>query len=171
MGTVRMRVASLSQLDELVGKHVTGEVPETSWEDSNGLFHFETQNEARDAIRDSYYHRFYPQADWEHAEVVEVKRYHPYSSDLSVAWQVVEQMSSENLGLEMRREGRDWIASFGGNTAVAAQTAPLAICLAGLRTRSIDAVVESTDGMEVRGMSDLRGCHTQNVGGRDWTGV
>lgn len=147
-GELRVRVGSLSQLDELVGTQVTHEVPETAWGDSNALFQFESKEEAQEAIHDTYYHLFFPKAAWDETEVVEVKHFHPYSSDLSFAWQVVEQMSVEGLTLEMRREGRNWLASFGHGSVAAAQTAPLAICLAGLSAHGIKAILELNHDLE-----------------------
>ena len=49
-GTGRMRVASLAQLDALVGEYVTGDEPEVAWQDSYGLFRFSTRDEAEEAI-------------------------------------------------------------------------------------------------------------------------
>ena len=60
---MRLRIASLTELDELIGKQVFGESPETHWEDSHSLFMFDSEEEAREAIRNPYYQLFLPEAD------------------------------------------------------------------------------------------------------------
>ena len=48
--TGRMRVASLAQLDALVGEYVTRDAPEIAWQDSYGLFRFNSRTEAEEAL-------------------------------------------------------------------------------------------------------------------------
>ena len=138
-GTGRIRVASLSQLDALVGEYVTGEPPEVAWQDSYGLFRFISREEAEEAIANSYYRLFRPELDWDAATVEEIRRFRSYSSDLMAAWEVVECLGAESRQTEIRRQGDFWRAAFSGTEAFAA-TPALAICLAALRARGIDPI-------------------------------
>jgi hypothetical protein len=135
----RLRVASLNQLDALVGEHVTGDAPDIAWQDSYGLFQFHSREEAEEAIRNSYYRLFRPDLDWDTATIVETRRYPAYSSDLMAAWEVVERLGEAARQMEIRRQGDFWRAAFSGAEAFAA-TPALAICLAGLRARGIDPI-------------------------------
>lgn len=67
-----------------------------------------------------------------------------YSTDIGDAWKVVERMTQgpgEYCDLANRWDGiaPSWIARFNGSSAEA-ETAPLAICLAALKTRSVSSV-------------------------------
>jgi len=137
--TGRIRVASLSQLDALVGEYVTGDAPEIAWQDSYGLFRFTSRTEAEEAINNSYYRLFRPDLDWDTATVEETRKFPPYSSDLMAAWEVVEHLGAETRQMEIRRQGDFWRAAFTGAEAFAA-TPALAICLAALRARGIDPI-------------------------------
>ena len=138
-GTGRIRVASLSQLDALVGESVTRDEPEVAWQDSYGLFRFTSRDEAEEAITNSYYRLFRPDLDWDSATVEEVRLYPAYSSDLMAAWAIVERLGDESRQAEIRRQGDFWRAAFSGTEAFAS-TPAMAICLAALRTRGIDPV-------------------------------
>jgi hypothetical protein len=138
-GTGRIRVASLSQLDALVGEHVTGDAPEVAWQDSYGLFRFTSRTEAEEAINNSYYRLFRPDLDWDTATIEEIRLFPAYSSDLMAAWEVVERLGTESRQTEIRRQGDFWRAAFCGAEAFAA-TPAMAICLAALRARGIDPI-------------------------------
>ena len=138
-GTGRIRVASLGQLDALVGEYVTGDSPDVAWQDSYGLFRFSTREEAEEAILNSYYRLFRPDLDWDSATIMEIRRFPAYSSDLMAAWEIVERLGAEARQMEIRRQGDFWRAAFSGTEAFAA-TPALAICLAGLRARGIGRV-------------------------------
>lgn len=135
----RVRVASLSQLDALVGECVTKDDPEVAWQDSYGLFRFSSRPEAEEAISNSYYRLFRPDLDWDSATVEEIRLYPTYSSDLMAAWEIVEQLGNESRQTEIRRQGEFWRAAFSGMEAFAA-TPAMAICLAALRTRGIEPI-------------------------------
>ena len=137
--TGRIRVASLCQLDALVGEHVTGDAPEVVWQDCYGLFRFTSRDEAQEAIANSYYRLFRPDLDWDTATIEEIRRFPPYSSDLMAAWEVVERLGAESPQTEIRRQGDFWRAAFSGAEAFAT-TPALAICLAALRARGIDPI-------------------------------
>lgn len=137
--TGRVRVTTLSQIDALVGEHVTGDLPEVAWQDSYGLFRFTSRAEAEEAITSSYYRLFRPELDWDSATVQEVRLYPPYSTDLMAAWEVVEHLGSESRQTEIRRQGDIWRAAFSGTEAFAA-TPALAISLAALRCKGIDPI-------------------------------
>ena len=138
-GTGRIRVATLSQLDALVGEHVTRDEPEVAWQDSYGLFRFTSRDEAEEAISNSYYRLFRPELDWDSATVEEIRLFPSYSSDLMAAWGVVERLGAESRQTEIRRQGDFWRAAFSGAEAFAG-TPAMAICLAALRARGIDPV-------------------------------
>ena len=135
----RVLVASLSQLDEMVGELVMGNCPEVAWQDSYGLFLFSSRLEAEEAINNNYYRLFRPDLDWENATVQEVRHFPLYSLDLGAAWSVVERLSAENKPAEIRRQGEIWRAAFSGTEAFA-HTPALAICLAALRALGIDPI-------------------------------
>jgi len=134
-----MRVASLAQLDALVGEYVTRDAPEIAWQDSYGLFRFNSRTEAEEALSNSYYRLFRPDLDWEAATIEEVRRFPAYSSDLMAAWEVVERLSAESRQTEIRRHGDVWRAALCGAEAFAS-TPAMAICLAALRARGIDPI-------------------------------
>lgn len=138
-GAGRIRIASWSQIDVLVGEHVTHVTPEVAWQDSYGVFHFPSREEAEDAIHNTYYRLFRPDLDWDAATVKEVRHFPTYSTDLMAAWEIVELLGGESRRAELRREGDFWRASFSGTEAFAA-TPALAICLAALRTRGVDPI-------------------------------
>jgi hypothetical protein len=138
--TGRIYIASLCQVDALVGECVTGDAPEIVWQDSYGLFRFPSREEAEEAIHQSYYQLFRPDLDWDAASVDEVRRFPPYSSDLMSAWGVLERLAAEARQPEIRRQGNSWRAAFSGAEATAA-TPALAICLAALRARGIDPIL------------------------------
>ena len=133
-----IRIASLNDLDALVGEYVTSERPEIHWEDSHALFRFDTEEEARAAIRNPYYQLFLPKVDWSMTQVIKVRNYQPYSTELGSAWLIVERLSGPNQPLELRREAGRWVACFGNTLPAAARTAPVAICLAGLRRQGVE---------------------------------
>ena len=91
--TGRVMVASLAQLDAMVGEFVMGDCPEVAWQDSYGLFCFSSRLEAEEAINNNYYRLFRPDLDWEAATVQEVRHFPLYSADLEAAWSVVERLS------------------------------------------------------------------------------
>ena len=139
IGTGRVRVASLTQLDALVGEHVIGDEPDVAWQDSYGLFQFSSREEAEEAILNSYYRLFRPDLDWDSATVLEIRRFPAYSSNLMAAWEIVERLGAESRQTEIRRQGDFWRAAFSSAEAFG-PTPALAICLAGLRARGIDPI-------------------------------
>ncbi len=138
----RVRVASLRELDALVGTRLTQETPITQWEDSRTHFRFASIEEAIEALHDPYFQQFGPGSA---AVFVEVKEYRRYSENLDAAWDVVESLSQQQTKplVVLRRPGR-WSAAFGDGPSVEAQTAPLAICVAALLAQGI--VVEFEPG-------------------------
>lgn len=61
----------------------------------------------------------------------------PYSSDIKAAWEVVEKFEGGTLTLTQLIDD-EWSANFLGiRTEIVAQTAPLAICLAALKSYGI----------------------------------
>lgn len=144
--TERIRVACLKELDALVGKHVTKETPQTFWEEQQVCLRFDSLEEALEAMRDPFFQEFIPKDARPQSALTEVQEFRPYSSDLSVAWEVVEHLAGEIDDFHVRRVDGHWIAAFGNSPAADSRSAPVAICLAGLRAKGIevDLVVEWT---------------------------
>jgi len=143
----RVRVATLRDLDALIGTRLTQETPVTHWEDSRTHFQFASIEEAIEALHDPYYSQFGPSSS---AVFVEVKEYRRYTADLDAAWDVVESLSQQTKPLVVLRRGSIWSAAFGDGPAIEAPTAPLAICVAALHARGIEVEFESGCGCEVR---------------------
>lgn len=120
-----------------------GVIPQTEWRDSHHLFRFGTKDEAIKAVHDPYFRMFSPTLDWDSVTVVEVKMFQPYASDLTAAWEVVGKLNRLHQPLELRADGENWLAAFGACEPIAAPTAPLAVCLAALRARGIDAILDT----------------------------
>ena len=134
----RIRIASLTDLDALVGTRLTGETPVTHWEDGHTRFVFSSVEEAMEALRDPYYRHFMPADTNATTVLTEVKEFRRYSSDLNAAWDVVEAVSGALEPLQVRCEANSWVASFGQRPPVVARTAPVAICVAALLARGIE---------------------------------
>jgi hypothetical protein len=62
--------------------------------------------------------------------------YH-YSSNIGAAWGIIEKFAEESQTASLQSVGSRWIAQL-DNSARAAATAPLAICLAALKNEGID---------------------------------
>ena len=133
----RVQVGSLSELDALIGTHVTGERPIIRWENRQTQFVFGSVEEAIDALSDPYYSSFAPMATNAAAVLFEIKEYRRYSSDLNAAWDVVETVTSPEQPLQVAVEGERWVAVFGDGPGVVAPTAPVAICVAALRAKGV----------------------------------
>lgn len=136
--SARVRVGTLRELDALIGKYLTGETPQTYWEDSHSYLRFDSIEEALNALGDPYFQRCFPGGVRLDNELSEVFEFRAYSSDLSLAWEVVERLSGTVNTLRVRREKNRWAAAFGEGPAVSASSAPVAICLAALRARGIE---------------------------------
>ena len=136
--TARVRVETLRELDALVGKYLIGEDPQTYWEDSQSFMRFDSIEEALNAMADPYFQRCFPEGVRLDNELSEVFEFRAYSSDLSLAWEVVERLSGTVNTLRVKRERNRWVAAFGDGPAVSASSAPVAICMAALRTRGIE---------------------------------
>ena len=134
----RLRIGSLTQLDELVGQFVAGEDPPVHWEDVRTQFRFDTLEEATEALHDPFLREILIPKDQSELVFAPVKEFRPYSSALDTAWDLVERLE-EPLHVRHRRSG--WIAAFGGTEAVVAPTAPVAICLAALRAKGIEVEI------------------------------
>lgn len=130
----RVRVASLRELDALVGTRLTQETPITQWEDSRTHFRFPSVEEAIEALHDPYFQQFGPSSA---AVFVEVKEFRRYTENLDAAWDVVESLSQHTKPLIVIRRAGKWSVSFGDGPSVEAGTAPLAICVAALLARGI----------------------------------
>jgi hypothetical protein len=133
----RIRIASLTDLDALVGTRLTGETPVTHWEDGHTLFVFSSVEEALESLQDPYYQHFKPLDPNAPRVLREIKEFRRYSTDLSAAWDVVETVSSPVAPLQVACEADRWVASFGKGPAVVAESAPVAICMAALQARGI----------------------------------
>ena len=139
----RVRVASLRELDALVGTRLTQETPITQWEDSRTHFRFPSIEEAIEALHDPYFQQFGPGSA---AVFVEVKEFRRYTENLDAAWDVVESLSQYTKPLVVIRRAGIWSVSFGDGPSVEAKTAPLAICVAALLARGIAVDFENEFG-------------------------
>lgn len=126
------RVNSASDLESLIGIHVTQETPEVFWADSNGLFQFATESEARDAANDPYYQQFLPDVDWTQTVIRKMSVYRPCCSDGEALWQVIEKASERCGPLSVVKKQGLWWAGFGSSEKKSARTAAVAVCLAAL---------------------------------------
>ncbi len=148
----RIRVASLTDLDALVGTRLTGESPVTHWEDGHTHFVFSSVEEALESLQDPYYQHFKPPDSNAPRVLREIKEFRRYSTDLSAAWDVDETVSSPVAPLQVACEADRWVASFGKGPAVVAESAPVAICMAALQARGI-AVEFVVEGPLARGVA------------------
>jgi hypothetical protein len=138
----RVKISSAGELDALVGQHITGEIPEMRWQDSHGLFEFESELDALEAIQDVYYQRFLPAVDWSKTEIMSIETYRPYSCDLTCTIQVVEKMSAAGKPLFLMTDRGQWLASFGDDQPAMARDAAAAICVAALLSCGVDVQLE-----------------------------
>ena len=134
----RLRIASLKELDALVGKYLTKETPQIFWEEQQVCLRFDSIEEALEAMHDPYFQQFIPKDARQSSSLTEVQEFRAYSSDLNCAWEVVEQLSTEAEAFHVRREKGQWIAAFGDRPETVSRSAPVAICLAALRVRGIE---------------------------------
>jgi len=139
---VRVRIATLRELDALVGEHLAGEVPEVYWEDAHAVLRFETEYEAVEAMRKKKEQMNLPKVDWASTEIVQIKLYRPYSSDMGVAWTVIEKINTALHPLQMFRDKGQWHAAFGDDKISVARSSAVALCLAGLMAIGIEVELD-----------------------------
>lgn len=135
---VKLRVASLKELDALVGKYLTKETPQVFWEEEHACLRFESIEEALEAMRDPYFQLFIPEDARANTALKEVEEFRAYSSDLALAWEVVERISPQAEPLHVRCASGVWYACFGTQPESSSKSAPVAICLAALRAHGLD---------------------------------
>ena len=133
-----MRVGSLKELDALVGRYLTKETPQIFWEEQQICLRFESLEEALEAMHDPFYQQLMPERGRPQSALTEVQEFRPYSSELNLAWEVVEQMSAPAKTFHVQREDGRWVAAFGEYPAATSPSAPVAICLAALRAQGIE---------------------------------
>ncbi len=131
------RASSVSELETLIGTHVTHETPEVFWVDSHGLFQFATELEALAALKDPYFQQFLPDVDWSQTVVRKVSIYRHCCTEAAALWQMVEKASTTHGALSLQRNHGRWWAGFGKAAKKDARTAPVAICLAALEAEKI----------------------------------
>ena len=136
--TQRVRVTSLLELDALVGKFLTGEKPLVHWVNTQTDFQFDSVEEAVEAMEDPFFRQLQHRASPATTVLMEVREFRRYSAELALAWELVEHLSHSLEPLLVRRDGETWEGAFGSREFISAPTAPLAICLAALRTRGIE---------------------------------
>lgn len=150
--TARVLIGTLRELDALVAKYLMGESPQTYWEDNHSYLRFDSIEEALSTLADPYFQRCFPDGVRLDNELSEVFEFRAYSSDLNLAWEVVERLSGTINTLRIRREKSRWVVAFGDEPPVSASAVPLAICLAALQARGIE--VEFIGGQEPWPRSD-----------------
>jgi hypothetical protein len=134
----KLRIDSLKELDALVGKYVVLQNPQVFWEEQHACLRFDSIEEALEAMHDPYFQQFIPEDARPHTALTEIQEYRAYSSDIMLAWEVVEKIGGGAAILRICREGGHWVAAFGEAAAATSRSAPVAICLAALRLRGID---------------------------------
>src|SRR5580700_3765535 len=135
---LKLRVASLKELDALVGKYLTKETPQVFWEEEHACLRFDSIEEALEAMRDPYFQLFIPEDARANTALKEVQEFRAYSSELTLAWEVVERLSPQLEPLHVRCEDGVWSAAFGDRPESSSRSAPVAICLAALRAHGMD---------------------------------
>ncbi len=95
-----------------------------------------------EALHDPYFQQFVVDGAPPTTVLMEVKEFRRYSTDLNAAWDLVERFSDRSEPLQVRCEGRRWVAAFGPRQATEAATAPIAICLAALRAKGVNVECE-----------------------------
>lgn len=140
-------VASPAELDSLVGRHITGEVPEIYWEDMHGLFRFDTEADARAALSDVYYQLFLPHVNWAETVIREVRCYRRYSRDPAEIWGVVCATVGRRGPLRMSIQHGLWQCGFGEHPGAAARFPSVSICIAALQAHglTVDADLDRID--------------------------
>lgn len=137
-----IQVEVLAEVDALVGEHVMHDSPEVYWQDSYAHLRFDSASEALEALRDPYFQLFIPECERTGTVLAEVRAFPPYSTNLEDSLEVISCLSREGLLFHLRKSNGRWGAAFGQNPELRADTAPLAICLAALRAKGIEAQVE-----------------------------
>jgi hypothetical protein len=141
-----VKVDSLVELDALVGRYITGEVPQIHWEDSHAHMRFESAEEGLEALREPYFQQFIPASVRAATVLREVQEFAPYATDLGIAWQVVEKVATPRQAFRVWRDRSAWCAAFGDFPPVSASAAPVAICLAALRVRGLEVAIAENGG-------------------------
>lgn len=134
----RLRIASLKELDALVARYLTKEAPQIFWEEAQVCLRFDSLEEALEAMHDPYIQQFIPAEARSQSALIEVQEFRPYSSDLKYAWEVIGHLTAESEPLCIRRIDGRWHASFGDRPSASSRSAPVAICLAALRTCGLE---------------------------------
>lgn len=133
-------MTDLRKIDALVAEHVLGHFV---WEinepfaDRSGFaqtYTWMAENKVDDRI---------------HAKVYKYKL-RRYSADMSAAWEVVAALVAAGYSFDLihipvsnSEYSKPWSCSIGSGGTFVGDTAPLAICLAALRTRGIDVMQDS----------------------------
>lgn len=139
-----IQVEVLSEVDALVGEHVMHDSPEVYWQDSYANLRFDSASEALEALRDPYFQLFIPERERTGTVLAEVRAFPPYSTNLEDSLEVISRLSREGLHFHLRKDNGRWGAAFGQTPELWAETAPLAVCLAALRAKSLEVQVETS---------------------------
>lgn len=132
-----LRVATLGELDALVGDHVSEEQPEVFWEDSHGCFQFHSEVEALRALADPYFQRFLPDVDWRKTAIREVRLHRRFSVDAHANWDLAEKAIARFGPLLVWREVGRWHAAFGSTPDAEARNPLVVVCLASLSAAGV----------------------------------
>lgn len=140
------RIASLEQLDALVGRYVMDDRPTVYWEHTHSHWRFDNLEDALDALNDPFFAELVPETKRASLSVAEIREYPPYCADLLSTIKVVERLANDCRPLTISSCSTRWVAAFGADDQVEAPSASVAICIAALRARGIE--VELTLGLE-----------------------
>lgn len=131
-------IRSLPELDALVGKYLTGETPRVQWVNTKTEFRFDSVEEAVESMDDPFFQQLTQYEEPATTVLMEVREFRAYSSELAIAWELVAHLTHKIEPLLMRRTGENWEGAFGNREFITAPTAPVAICLAALRSRGVE---------------------------------
>jgi len=127
----------------LVGKYLTKESPQVFWEEEHACLRFESAEEALEAMRDPFFQLFIPPEARATTALKEVQEFRAYSSELALAWEVVERISPQLEPMHVRCQSGMWYAAFGDQAESCSPSAPVAICLAALKAHGMDVDLSS----------------------------
>ncbi len=131
-------VRTLPEVDALIGLYLTGEKPRVQWINVKTDFRFDSIEEAVESMEDPFFRELDKEAGLTSPVLMEVHEYRMYSSDLSAAWELVDHLTHRLEPLLVRRYEGQWESAFGDRKYITAPSAPLAICLAALRSRGLE---------------------------------
>lgn len=132
------KIASLDQLDAMVGRYVMDDRPKIYWEHADSQWRFDHLSDALDALKDPFFVSLVPASSLSSLAIAEVREYPAYSVDPAAALKIVERLGCDRRPLTLLPFAHRWTAAFGADERVEAPSPSMAICIAALRARGIE---------------------------------